>query len=257
MRLPAIFSNRRFALYAGCSLVVCLTLLLTCHRREIKALSVEEEVPEAGRNISKEANAAEMALKRSSGFAGDSYAATTPSLTSDEKGVINELSLRLTASLQAIEKANAETAFEFEGGNETTVAVRVTALNEIQTQEAYLAAFKLINELPQRLHAAWRVASQAILVDYTTFRKPYKILILSASPKGKDVLFVERFVSDPNEGLPDKSGIINLKGSDGYRLDTTWGNEDSWAFRRYSHLVDIKNGDVSGNHPLTTSHPEP
>ena len=242
MRLPAAFSNRRFALYAGCSLVVCLTLLLTCHWGEIKTQSVDEEVPEVGRNLSKEDNAAEMALKRPSGFAGDSYAATTPSLTSDEKGVINELSLRLTASLQAIEKVNAETAFEFEGGNETTVAVRVTVLNENQTREAYLAAFRLITELPQRLHAAWRVTSQAILVDYTTFKKPYKILILSASPKAKDVLFVERFVSDPNEGLPDKSGIMNLKGSDGYRLDTTWGNEDSWAFRRYGHLFTIEAG---------------
>ena len=239
MRLPAAFSNRRFALYAGCSLVVCMILLLTCHWREMKTLSVHEDALKAGRNILKEDNAAEMALKRPSGFAGDNYAATTPALTSGEKEAINELSLRLTASLQAIEKANAETAFEFEGGNETTVAVRVTALNENQTREAYLTASKLVNELPKRLHAAWRVTSQAILVDYTSFKKPYKILILSASPKGKDVLFVERFVSDPNEGLPDKSGITILKGSDGYRMDSTWGNQDSWAFRRYSHLLTL------------------
>ena len=212
-------------------------------------LSVEEEVPEAGRNISKEDNAAEMALMRLSGFAEDSHAATTPLLTPDEKGAINELSLRLTASLQAIEKANAETAFEFEDGNETTVSLRVTALNENQTREAYLAASKMISELPQRLHAAWRAASQAILVDYTTFKKPYKILTLSASPKGQDVLFVEQFFSDPNEGLPDKSGKRILKGSDGYRLDGTWGNDDSWAFRRYSHLFTIEAGGALNGPP--------
>ncbi len=164
-------------------------------------------------------------------------------LTQEQERVVENCTGQLRVFLQNIERLNSKLAFSEETPTASTMAMVVTAPNADQTSAAYREMMLLSKNFGQNTveAAAFRGRAADLLNSYSSFPKPYKLLIMSAPPNGKDVLFVERYMADPTDGLP-RNGLIEVPSESGARLDNHWDDGKSWAFPRYGYLFAVDGG---------------
>lgn len=171
-------------------------------------------------------------------------AVATQKFKADAKQVTASTLANVKAALEEIEKANATTILdkEFPGGFITVV--RVTPPTPAQEAVIYDQLSKGQQQLSDNLPAEEDLSNAFMKVNIRYVSYPKKIKVLKVTvPKDAslNVKLLEFYVDDESLCLPDDDGRLVMPASKDaiVHIDEDYGGENSWAGKRYSHLISI------------------
>jgi hypothetical protein len=183
-----------------------------------------------------------------------SDAAHKAQISKEERKLIHEWTEKMDSSLRAVELANTTTPYD-ETFPETTYEgqilppsrrfmLRVSPPSAEQVDDAYIKVSEAIKAVGSNPAAQERMTATLHKVIATYFTFPMKVKFLQVTLNGDQdrvIEFSEYYVDD--ESLifrPD--GTIRLPGVP-YTVshhDGKFGSADSWASKRYSHLIHVE-----------------
>lgn len=148
-----------------------------------------------------------------------------------------------TRFLQACEKENSTTVFdhEYEGLSHRTI-LKISPPTSEQMSAGYEEFSRGVSELQASGldERRFRREVDSLIRDYATYPMTSKIVSISTYTNPKVTPKVdELYANDESEYLPTEDGSFVIPTHPYYRVDEDFGGKDSWAARRYSHLISI------------------
>lgn len=164
--------------------------------------------------------------------------------TERERQVVSKYITAATSLLRACENANSATVFdrEYEGQSRRTI-LKIAPPTTEQMSAVYEDFSRGISELQAAGidDKRFRREIDSLTRDYANYPKTSKIVSIVTFSDPKTAPRVrEFFANDESEYLPAEDGSFVIPTDPYYRLDEDFGGKESWAAKRYSHLISIE-----------------
>lgn len=172
-------------------------------------------------------------------------------LSKREDDLIEAKLASLQSRLSELERARFSVVYEKDFPDRTMTAAVITEPSVAEFDTVYDEFFRgsVGGESNPELDEVFRARAHRLVASFRDYPKPFKVLIVYAAHKSTASTFIELFADDPKSKLPNEDGYWKIvPEEDFYSMDERWGQPDSWAGKRYSHLfaLDVIEGQSTG-----------
>jgi hypothetical protein len=162
-------------------------------------------------------------------------------LSPPDAAEIEKIVTEAQTQFRAIEAKNVTVVInqEIDGGSLIALSVTSPVPEQIAQFHSIAAAASKESDLTGPAKSRLDSMLRSQLASYTNFPKTHRIL-LAYDYAGKAGQLYEYFADGAQSRLPDALGKISLGPDDHYKWDNRFGEKDSWASKRYGHLLQVE-----------------
>jgi hypothetical protein len=151
---------------------------------------------------------------------------------------------RLRSLGQEIESKNTTTLYDLKNSQAHNLTLKITPPSDDQLASLYGEMAKSLSALPEGSRIRTKLHEKGLkqINEFAAYPKPIKLLHVCVRHDGAASILMEYFVNDESLLRPDENGRyeVPLPPRSVMRCDDQFGKGDSWATKRYAHLLSIE-----------------